>query len=583
MAVTDIVILRAAFDKVALVGAVAVLILSVALWVISRKIPSLGGRVISDDPAAGAKEAAEAEQELSKSQTRFQALIENTADITILFGPDGGYLYVSPSLTRISGLRPEEIIGHSMREFLHPIDQEMFADTLKNALENPGESLVLPEYRVVLPDGTMVFYEGLMTGLPADAGMEGVVLNARDLTERRAAAKILAENETKFRAITENTSDITSVIGLDGSYQYISPAIGRKLGYSEAQMYESRLSDFIDPADMPILEGGFLKSADNAGETFSYPQIRAKHADGHTLYFDIQLTSLLDVPGVAGIVTHGRDVTERVMAENDIRAANLLTQSLQSRLNDAIESFVDGFMLFDSDDRLVLCNSALEEEFQSIADYLKPGTLYKDILRAALIEKHQTLAVGVTVEQALAARLAHHDNFGFEPRVTETRDGRWVMINEYRTHDGGFAMIRSDVTKRIVAEQESIKAKELAEQAQALMKDAIESIADGFALYNADDRFVLCNTAYRQEFPELPEYLVPGVSFEDFVRAIYSSGETVAADYLSENVAERRLAVHRSRKSEPWTLQTADDRWVMVHEYPTHDGGTALVRWKSVV
>jgi PAS domain S-box-containing protein len=477
MAATDLATVQMAFSRAVIIVVVALCSLIAVAWLISRVMPTRNRLVMFDGLTTGVAEVGHVEVELSKSQVRFQALIENTADVTILFGPDEVYRYVSPSITRISGLSAEEIIGHSLREFVHPVDQKMFVDTLNNALRNPGESLVLPEYRVLLPGGRTIFYEGLMTGLPAGAGVEGVVLNGRELTERQAAAKALEESETKYRAITENTSDITTITSVDGDYKYVSPSISRNIGYSEEQIFEKRFYNFIYEDDRPLIESAIQKAVENPGETFFYPQIRVNHANGHLVYYDLQFTDMLEVPGVEGIVASGRDVTERVLGEKDIRDANLKTQALQRRLNDALESFDDGFMLFDSDERLIMCNSALEKEFRSVANYLKPGTSYGDFQRAVFKDSSDILTGNFSTEDALARRLSHHNDPGLEPWVAETSDGRWIMVNEYRTHDGGFALVRSDVTGRIEAEQRAVAAKDEAESASQAKSEFLSSMS----------------------------------------------------------------------------------------------------------
>ncbi|NQV20656.1 MAG: PAS domain S-box protein [Rhodospirillales bacterium] len=551
-----------------------------ATWVFGQAGPeydaqgSLVGYVGSSIDVTAQKNAQEA---LSKNEARFQALIENSADLTMLFDPDGIYLYISPSVKAVSGMDSEEVVGCSFRDFVYPADQKIFKEILGKALENPGENFFISEYRVVLPNGTIIFYEGMMTGVPDDVGIQGVVVNARDLSERRAAARALEESETKFRAITENTSDITAILGTDGVYKYVSPSLTRVLGYSEDFMYQNDFSELVDTGDRHSVGDAFQKCVANPGETFSYPEVRVKHRDGRLLYFEIQFTGLLDMPGVEGVIVNARDVTERKLAEQKAAEESARVQELQRRLNDAIESFKDGFMLFDAEDRLVLCNSGLEKEFQSVAEFLVPGTPFEDFQRAVYTLSN-VLDKDFNTEEALARRLEHHRNDGLGPWIAPTRDNRWMMINEYRTHDGGVALIRSDITEQIKAEREAKIARVQVGHVEARLNDAVESFAEGFILYDADDRFVLCNTSYRNRFSELTEYLMPGVSFESFVRAIYTATPLLDAKYSTEEMLQKRLAAHRNGDGAPWIVQEADGGWVMIQEYITHDGGTAMIR-----
>jgi PAS domain S-box-containing protein len=520
-----------------------------------------------------------AQDALVKSEARFQALIENSADLIMLFDPDGIYRYISPSVKRVSGTAVEDVVGCSFRDFVYPGDQKIFKEKLDMALANPGQTFFIPEYRVTVPDGTTLFYEGLVTGLPDDAGVQGVVLNARDLSERRAAARALEESETQFRAITENTTDITVILGTDGRYKYLSPAHGKVLGYSDEYCFglDAAIEEMVHPDDVELFSVAVEEALRRSGETVRVPEYRAKHSDGHTLYFEALITGLVDKPGVEGIIINARDVTERKRAEKRAEEAMSRARELQRRLNDAIESFKDGFMLFDADDRLVLCNSALKSEFQDVSEYLKPGTRYEDFQRAVYMSS-AVLDKSFNTEEALARRLERHKNPELESWIAPTADGRWIMVNEYRTHDGGVALIRSDITQQIEAEKEATAAKGTADQVQARLDDAIESISEGFILYDADDRFVLCNTAYRNQFAELAEYLTPGVRFEDFMRAVYTASPILDAEYGTEEMLQRRLAAHRAGGGPPWTVRESGGGWVMIQEYKTHDGGTAMIR-----
>ena len=118
----------------------------------------------------------------------------------------------------------------------------------------------------------------------------------------------------------------------------------------------------------------------------------------------------------------------------------------RQRLVDAIESISEGFALYDSDDRLVLCNSRYREiMYPGIADVVVPGTPFETIVRGAAERGLVADARGLE-EDWIAARLLQHRNPG-EPHVQERSDGRWVMISERRITGGGTVAIYSDITE----------------------------------------------------------------------------------------------------------------------------------------
>ncbi len=116
------------------------------------------------------------------------------------------------------------------------------------------------------------------------------------------------------------------------------------------------------------------------------------------------------------------------------------------RLIDAIESISEGFALFDADDRLVLCNSRYGELLYSGLDVeLMAGMSFESIVRRAAEQGYIMDADG-RVEEWIAERLFRHRNPG-EPAVQRRSNGRWIMINERRTEDGGTVAVYSDITE----------------------------------------------------------------------------------------------------------------------------------------
>ena len=126
------------------------------------------------------------------------------------------------------------------------------------------------------------------------------------------------------------------------------------------------------------------------------------------------------------------------------RAEEALKQS-EARLMTALESIDDGFVLYDADDRLVLCNSKYREIYKDSAEYIIPGARFEDIIRKGAEQGQYVEAVG-RVDEWVAERLAYHRaaNQVLEQPLS---DGRWLQIADRRTRDGGYAGIRVDITK----------------------------------------------------------------------------------------------------------------------------------------
>ncbi|MCW9036215.1 MAG: ATP-binding protein, partial [Rhodospirillales bacterium] len=162
------------------------------------------------------------------------------------------------------------------------------------------------------------------------------------------------------------------------------------------------------------------------------------------------------VQGEAVVQSIFRDVTSRKAAEASARRA-------ESLLIDAIEGIADAFVLFDADDRLVVCNSKYREMLWKVDKYLVPGTPFEELLRANL--KSGVLNTdGDDIEAFIEKRIDQHLNPG-PPRIERIPDGRYMSFQEYKTSSGGTFLLLRDVSERIQGEHALIKAKEEAELA----------------------------------------------------------------------------------------------------------------------
>lgn len=248
-----------------------------------------------------------------------------------------------------------------------------------------------------------------------------------------------------------------------------------------------------------------------------------------------------------GIVGIGTDITAVKEAER--------------RLHDAIDSVNEGFILYDQDDRVVLFNQRIRDHFPGLADIIQPGATFEEITRAG-VARGVFQTGDMDPETWVQRRVDEHRN-STEARERRLNDGRWLLVREQRTADGGIVGTGTDIT--------AIK------QAERQMYDAIESISDGFVLYDREERLILCNSRYREFYREIDDLLVPGARFSDILKAslqrdMVGMDETFLDDWLNE-----RLELFR-RGSGSTETRLATGRWVRNTERRTSDGGIVGIR-----
>jgi signal transduction histidine kinase/HAMP domain-containing protein len=161
---------------------------------------------------------------------------------------------------------------------------------------------------------------------------------------------------------------------------------------------------------------------------------------------------------------------EEIYAQLEERAG-----TAEARLLQAIEGIPEGFVLYDAEDRIVLCNEKYREMRAEIADLIVVGAHFEDILRTAVERDVYPDAIGRQDEWIHERIARHRDPRGsFEQQLI---DKRWLQISEYKTRDGGILGIRTDITERKLAEAELRQAKEAAEAANEAKSQFLANVS----------------------------------------------------------------------------------------------------------
>jgi PAS domain S-box-containing protein len=135
-----------------------------------------------------------AEAEAEEVRARFQALVQNSRDVIAVIDPLGRCSYMSPGLTDTTGFSPDEVMGSSWFDFVHPDDLHIVTTHLDDiaSTHDPRKTI---EVRTRSKEDGWIWIEIRSASRLEDPSIEGIVLNYHDITERRAAAHRLAESE----------------------------------------------------------------------------------------------------------------------------------------------------------------------------------------------------------------------------------------------------------------------------------------------------------------------------------------------------------------------------------------------------
>jgi PAS domain S-box-containing protein len=135
-------------------------------------------------------------------QKRYQALIENASDLILVLDPDGTITYASPSITNVTGASPDQITGKNTFDLVHEEDREQLENVFDEVVQNP-DATARYEYRTPDTDGNWLVMEGVARNMLDNPFVEGIIVNAREITERKERERELEETNEQL----EETND----------------------------------------------------------------------------------------------------------------------------------------------------------------------------------------------------------------------------------------------------------------------------------------------------------------------------------------------------------------------------------------
>ncbi|MBX6366011.1 MAG: response regulator [Gemmatimonadetes bacterium] len=140
-----------------------------------------------------------AAEEVARRERFYRSLIENSSEVISILDAAGTIRYTSPSVRRILGYRPEQLLGNQLADFLHPEDVELARETLHDVVARHGSTLATVEVRIRHHDGHWRVLELTLENRLDDPVVAGVVGNARDATDRKKAEEALDMSQEQLR------------------------------------------------------------------------------------------------------------------------------------------------------------------------------------------------------------------------------------------------------------------------------------------------------------------------------------------------------------------------------------------------
>jgi PAS domain S-box-containing protein len=388
--------------------------------------------------------------EAAEHERQFRELLEFSPAALLVVDEDGRLLFHNARLREILGYSKDELDLCDTRAHWHDLDQRT---RIINQLRDRGGQILNEKVTWRTKKGTLVHLllsyvqVGYREGHVSFVGGKRV-LWVYDITALREHEAQVAEQERQLREILDYSPAAVCVVDEDGRLLFHNWRLRKLTGYEkeELELFDTRrfwhdLAHRARVVELLRTRGGQLLDEEVVWKTkqgellnllISYVQV-AYHGGHVAVAGGKRLHWLYDI--------------------TPLRRAEQARLRSERRLAEAIESISEGFACYDGEDRLVICNSCYRNMlYPDLEIALGAGTTFESIIRRAAERGYVKDAEG-RVEEWIAERLQQHRNPG-EPQVQRRNNGRWVMISERRTEDGGTVAVYSDITELKQREQD---------------------------------------------------------------------------------------------------------------------------------
>jgi PAS domain S-box-containing protein len=260
-----------------------------------------------------AVERVRAEATLRRSEEHFRSLIENSTELTLVLDEAGSALYASPSAQRALGLDGQTA---GFNDGLDPADHEPVAAALLALAETGGTASF--DFRTARHLGCR-YFSAVGSALLDNPAVHGIVVNARDVTERKEAEDALRRSEERYRLVSRSTNDVVWDWDVITGRIVWTDAIERVLGHPQVDTDAKWWEDRVHPADHEGTMASLRAALDGDAETWTREYRFLCGDDTYAMVVDRALIARDDEGTPSRVVGSMVDVTRRHELEEQLR------------------------------------------------------------------------------------------------------------------------------------------------------------------------------------------------------------------------------------------------------------------------
>jgi len=303
--------------------------------------------------------------------------------------------------------------------------------------------------------------------------------NLENTRKHIKAEELIIQNEKKFRALIEKSADMKTLSEADGTIIYCSPSVEKVLGYQKESLIFTSLFDIIHPDDVKEFTQNRKKIAEVNGASFSFQQ-RRRHKNGNWIWCEGTITNLLHEPGVQAMVANFRDISAKILAEQQMEFDKNNFIALINNTKDLMWSVNPEYKLITSN-----------KPFNDLVKQISGNWIYNglDMLKIGLPEKREQRY------KVLYQRAFNGEAFMETESTSSTGTEIWSEISFYPIRNGteiiGVACHSRDITSRK-------KVEEQLQNSEAFNRGVLNSLSAHICVIDSSGKIVAINEAWKR-------------------------------------------------------------------------------------
>ena len=455
----------------------------------------------SDGERTGAIETLQDITEREKQQQELkqkEKILDYTPTYINVIDNEGNIKYHSYPSDEITGLDPSKFMGSEAIEFAHPDDREKILEMFSKVLENPGE-----EYSTELRGKTeegWIWLEVRAVNHLDDPEINGIIVSAQDISERKEIERELKESEQKFRTVIENSADAIFLTDQEGNYTYANEAASDLLDYSREEITDMNIADLAPEKKLKEYQKTFQKIVE---EEKIHIEMTLVGKDGKAIPVDLNAVLLPN----GRIYGSCRDISDRKEAKEELKKK-------EEKYRNIFEQFQDLYYKAD-----------LEGNIKELSPSVKTLSGYS---RDELIGEHVSKVYSDPEERAemLNELLENGEVMGHEIKL-EKKSGEKVIasVNSHLIKDEDGEIIGVEGTIRDITEKK--KAEEAVKKEKRRYETLFQENPESVVEVKEDHKIVRVNEQFQKVFgykeeevlgEKLDELVVPEDKMEEAKR-----------------------------------------------------------------